>query len=309
MRVANERGRGIGRSTVRHRIPGRMTASQSTRPSRIPIPALALILTAGAACSSSSAPSTSPAPAPGAAVEYAAHPGFDSYYYPGDSALRAWRAPASPYRWIGFYLPAPCHRESSWSGKRQEITGLGWGIALLYVGQQTWEGQALVVPADSTAQPACSPSQLTAARGAQDAADAVARTAAEGFAPGTVIYLNLERMETIPPAMHDYYRAWVRGVLADGRFAPGIYCHTRNADELYAAVRAETVAAGAGEPRFWVANQAGFDVTRHPDDAGHPFAHVWQGAFDVTETWGGVTLKVDANVARTPSPSLPSGQP
>ncbi|HEY0969415.1 MAG TPA: glycoside hydrolase domain-containing protein [Gemmatimonadales bacterium] len=313
-------------------------STSSPRPLRTPTATVALAITLVVAACSAPAPGPATAPVPAAATEYAAHPGFDTYYYPGDSALRAWRPPASPYRWVGFYLPAPCHRESSWSGKRQAITDLGYGIAVLYVGQQTWEGQELVAPADSAAgradpsrtdslrtdslradstranstrvaPPACAPSQLTARRGASDAADAVGRAAAEGFAPGTVIYLNIERMETIPPAMHEYYRAWVRGVLADGRFLPGIYSHTRNADELYAAVRAETVAAGAGEPRFWIANRAGFDVTKHPADAGHPFAHVWQGAFDVTDTWGGVTLKVDANVARTPSPSVTSGSP
>jgi len=306
---------------------------------------LVALLAAGCASSTTTAPTPAPAPP---ARSYAAHPGFDSYYYPGDSALRAWRAPASPYRWVGFYLAAPCHRESSWSGRRQTIHALGWGIAVLYVGQQTWEGQAQVAapavppsaavttapPADSlirdtlrapgdsvrvpgdtlpratasaaAAPPACAVSELTAARGTADGADAVARAAAEGFAAGTVIYLDVERMERIPQAMHDYSRAWVRAVVADGRFRPGIYCHTRNAAELHAAVRAELAAAGIAEaPHFWVASSTGFDVTKRPEEVGHAFAAVWQGAFDVRETWGGVTLRIDANVARTPSPSSP----
>jgi hypothetical protein len=262
---------------------------------------------------------------------YAAHPGFDTYYYPGDPALRAWRA-ASPYRWVGFYLPAPCHREGSWSGRRAAIQALGWGIAVLYVGQQTWEGQPLAAPpapADSTATdstatdstggaaapavpgapappPACAPSQLTPERAAADAADAIAKAAAEGFARGTVIYLDVERMERVPPAMHAYYRGWVRAMLADGRYRPGLYCHVRNAAELHAGVQEEFAAAGVADaPRFWVAGGAGFDVTRAPEAVGLPFAAVWQGAHDVPETWGGVTLRVDANVARTPSPSEP----
>jgi hypothetical protein len=292
---------------------------------RAALPLAALLATA---CASPS--TTGPSPAPVPARSYAAHPGFDSYYYPGDSALRAWRAPASPYRWVGYYLAAPCHRESSWSGRRPTIEALGWGIAVLYVGQQTWEGQAQVAPPDvppsaavttapspadtlpraataaATAPPACAVSELTAARGTADGADAVARAAAEGFAAGTVIFLDVERMERIPQAMHDYHRAWVRAVVADGRFRPGLYCHTRNAAELHAAVQAELAAAGvAAPPHVWVASGTGFDVTKRPEEVGHPFATVWQGAFDVRETWGGVTLRIDANVARTPSPSSP----
>ena len=115
-------------------------------------------------------------------------------------------------------------------------------------------------------------------------------------------------VERIPAAMHDYHRAWVRALVADGRYRPGIYCHARNAAELYAAVRAELAAAGvAEEPRFWVASAAGWDVAKRPEEVGHPFAWVWQGAHDITETWGGVTLRIDANVARTPAPSAPAG--
>ncbi|HYH79534.1 MAG TPA: hypothetical protein VEX86_07045, partial [Longimicrobium sp.] len=51
-------------------------------------------------------------PAPRAAAGFA---GFDTGIYPGDAVMRAWRQ-ASPYVWVGYYLPAPCHRDPSWSG-------------------------------------------------------------------------------------------------------------------------------------------------------------------------------------------------
>src|SRR5690349_10370204 len=38
------------------------------------------------------------------------HLGFDTNIYPGERALRAWRE-AGPYEWVGFYLPAPCHKD------------------------------------------------------------------------------------------------------------------------------------------------------------------------------------------------------
>ena len=68
------------------------------------------------------------------------HPGFDTSLYPGDAGMTAWLKPASPYEWVGYYLEAPCHKDASWSGKRQKLTEMGWGLAVIYVGQQTWGG-------------------------------------------------------------------------------------------------------------------------------------------------------------------------
>ena len=63
--------------------------------------------------------------------------GFDTSIYPGDIAMQAWREHAG-YDWVGFYLPAPCHKDDSWTGKRETIERMGWGVAVVYVGQQTW---------------------------------------------------------------------------------------------------------------------------------------------------------------------------
>ena len=53
--------------------------------------------------------------------------------------MKAWKeTPGSPYKWVGYYLPAPCHNDESWVGKRDTLQQLGWGVAIVYVGQQTW---------------------------------------------------------------------------------------------------------------------------------------------------------------------------
>lgn len=68
------------------------------------------------------------------------HLGFDTYQYPGDDVMKAWRQ-ETPYEWVGYYLPAaPCHKGTSWAGKRQRLLDMGWGVAVIYVGQQTWDG-------------------------------------------------------------------------------------------------------------------------------------------------------------------------
>jgi hypothetical protein len=276
------------------------------------------------------------------AVSTGRHMGFDTGTYPGDAAMRAWRSGGAPYEWTGYYLPAPCHPDDGWSGKRETLTSMGYGLAVIYVGQQTWgrmPGKAHLVPVTVSkkvrtrvgsgskrhwvtrtvtrtvmrkAPPppknaTCSADFVSAARGVTEARDAVARTEREGFARGTTVFLDVEYMDFTPRAMRDYYTAWVRTVLADGRYRPGIYVHTNNADVVYTDVKQEYLAAGLpDEPPFWIAKSHGFDIHKLPSEMGHAFAAVWQGVLDVEQTWAGHKIPIDVNVAGSPSPSAAS---
>jgi hypothetical protein len=145
---------------------------------------------------------------------------------------------------------------------------------------------------------------VSAARGTADANDAIAKTAAEGFARGTVIFLDIERMDAIPRAMREYYSAWTKRVLEDGRFRPAYYAHSFNATLIYSDVKQVLAGAGiAADPPFWIASARGFSTDKAPSDVGHAFAQVWQGLLDVVETHNGVRLPIDVNVAQLPSPS------
>lgn len=273
---------------------------------------------------------TSPTPLPGES-----HPGFDTSIYPGDAAMTAWRRPSSPYEWVGYYLQAPCHRDPSWMGKRQTLTAMGWGLAVLYVGQQTFDGQPdVMLPPSFNRQPGisadslpraragimvppraeeiqsgavtCSRTLLTTEQGTADAIDAVTKTSSEGFANGTVIYLDIEHMDAIPASMEAYYRTWVQQVLADGRFTPGIYVHKANAESIHSGVqRAYADMNASGSAVFWLTTSEGFSIDKSPRDVGFPWASVWQGMYDVAETWNGVTINADIDVATTGSPSAP----
>jgi hypothetical protein len=271
--------------------------------------------------------------------------GFDTGTYPGDNAMLAWRTGGAPYEWTGYYLPSPCHPDEGWSGKREVLTSMGYGLAVIYVGQQTWgrrPGAPHLVPVQVSTRvkqhvgrgsnrhtvwrtitrtvlrrapaPApdatCNADFVNAARGVRDGADAAARTAQDGFAKGTTIFLDLERMDVLHPVMRDYYKAWVRTVLADGRYRPGIYVHTFNANTVYGDVKSVYRAAGiAREPPFWVAKSAGFDVTKLPSEVGHAFAAVWQGVLDVEQTWNGHKIPIDVNVSATKNPSAEVARP
>lgn len=249
------------------------------------------------------------------------HQGFDTSIYPGDATMRAWLAPASPYEWTGFYLPAPCHRDASWSGKRASLQGMGWGIAAIYVGQQEWEGVPDLIPwptgvlrsaipdrfpIRAATQPTCSRTLLTTTQGQSEGNDAAAQMAAEGFAPGSTVYLDVEYMTTVDQTMKDYVTAWIAAVLLDGRYAPGIYVAKRNADEIRAVAQGAYSGTGrSGEPRWWIASSTNFNRTSDPTDVGLPYADVWQGLYDQSETYGGATVTVDANVSTMGSPSAP----
>ena len=282
------------------------------------------------------------------------HLGFDTYAYPGDEVMLAWRHRDVPYEWVGYYLPAPCHKGRTWVGKRERLADMGWGMAVIYVGQQTWDrvptgyettwrssvrtsyvkkrvktsvvrsGKRVTryvtrrVPVKRTVRiptrvavsqtktplDQCNTQLVSGTRGAIEADDAIARTESEGFPRGTVIFLDIERMQLTPAKMRDYYRAWTRRVLEDGRYRPGYYVHTRNATRIYEDVKATYEAAGHSEdPPFWVAGGRDFTPDRAPQDVGHSFARVWQGRLDVVESWLGHRLPLDVNVAAVRDPS------
>ena len=268
------------------------------------------------------------------------HLGFDTFAYPGDNAMRAWLAADKPYKWVGYYLSAPCHTDDTWEGKRETLTRMGWGMAVIYVGQQTWgktpgkkvavtryvtkrvrqvrtrNGKRVVrhvrkrVPVRVMVTPrasrgaTCSTQFVSAARGTVDANDAINKTKAEGFAPGTAIFLDIERMDFVPKAMRDYYRAWTARVLEDGQFRPAYYAHSFNAKMIYNDVKQVLVASGiSADPSFWIASGNGFAEDKDPTEVGHSFAQAWQGVLDVVETHNGVRLPIDISVSNAPSPS------
>jgi hypothetical protein len=241
------------------------------------------------------------------------HLGFDTHTYPGDKTMRAWKnAPGAPYRWVGYYLPSPCHKDASWVGKRQTLTDMGWGIAVVYVGQQTWGRKPRTLsPARLAALnksgASCNADFISADRGAREGADAIAMTTKEGFPPRSIVFLDIERMETLPPVMRDYYRAWARTLLRDGHYLPGVYVHAHNAQAVYDDLKLEFAAAGVrDEPRVWIASGRGFDEGKAPQDVGFTFAGVWQGMLDVARSVAAIKLPVDINVSTWSSPSEPA---
>lgn len=235
--------------------------------------------------------------------------GFDTHTYPGDATMKAWKeTPGSPYKWVGYYLPAPCHNDESWVGKREVLQQLGWGVAIVYVGQQTWgKTPRTLTSAQRDAlrkKNDCSTDLISAEEGELNAEGATRAAEAEGFAPGAIVFLDIERMQNIPPQMRDYYKAWTARMLELGKYKPGVYTHQFNAPQIFSDVKAVFTAAGdTTTPRFWIAGGKGFDTGRAPQDVGYAFAGVWQGVLDVARSVADIKLPIDVNVASWLSPS------
>lgn len=232
--------------------------------------------------------------------------GFDTREYPGEAAMAAWRA-SSPYRWVGYYLGAPCYTGTSWQRRRASLHAGGWGTVVIFVGEQDWSAMQPEAGDSTVAEEGarCTATNLTAEQGMLDAQGADSAMAAEGFAPGTPVFLDVERMERVSSAMETYVRAWFDEMLALGRYPPALYAHARNVTTLYETGRAAFSAAGRSDaPILWVAGTGEFTVNSRPADSGILTASIWQGVFDDRQSFGGVTLIVDGNVALTAIPGI-----
>src|SRR4051812_9605335 len=144
-----------------------------------------------------------------------AFPGFDMSVYPGDAALTAWQWPRSPYRWVGYYLGGPCHRDETWRGCRAPLGPQGWGAAAIYGAQPDWsqipdlvplvsrvDGSGVLDPRLTTSALAtCSASLLTDAQGRSDGLDAASRMASDGFSVGSTVFLDVEYVTAVNDAL------------------------------------------------------------------------------------------------------------
>ncbi len=222
--------------------------------------------------------------------------GFDRLTYPGDATM-AELTKSTNLTWCGFYLaPAPSQGYTGWMSKRTFLTGLGWGLAPIYVGEQQTE-------------PVATPGSHhpSSAKGTTDGADAATLAASAGFPAGSVLYLDIETGGPLQNALKDYYVAWVDAVAAAG-YVPGVYCSFLLADQLKAINSA---------PVFWTFNlryPTGSThsypsplPTREPTVSKISFASLWQLAQNVNVTLSAATTLTtyDLDTASVHDPSSP----
>ena len=259
---------------------------------------ITLALIASACTSSTNAPPTTARPAK-VFVRDGSAPGFDKRDFPGVAAMQTWMR-ESPYVWVGYYMQSPCFTGTPWTGNRAALEAQGWGLAVIYVGQQA---PGATPNAGAAGSPDCGTKPLTREQGEVDGDQAVAIATADGFAAGSTIFLDVERADPFPAALGEYARGWIARVLSRGYIA-GVYGHKLNASALSQIQNGAFTGAGVTKtPPFWVVNSVGFALGKTPSESGYGFATIWQNPSDASETWGGVTFRIDQNVATSRSPS------
>ena len=199
-----------------------------------------------------------------------AYLGFDRNVYPGDDALPVLR---KSFVFAGYWLgPPPGEKINTWGGKRTLLQSQGFGFAALYRARQANE-----VKKDVQARQ----------KGILDARNAAASAKAEGFAPRTIIFLDIEDGGRLPPAFHTYLRAWTDELNHAG-YRPGVYCSAIPVDEGHGVtiITADDIRHHIGDRElvFWVYNDVcppapGCGAPQNPPPVsagGVPYAAIWQ---------------------------------
>jgi hypothetical protein len=173
------------------------------------------------------------------------------------------------------------------------IKASGLGVIIIYVGLQ---------------QDGCGNANLSRAKGIEHGLDTIDKFTAEGFPDDAVVFLDVESFTgALSAPMEAYIRGWISSILDFARMTTGIYCPASKVNEIRLAAEKEFAAHGlpGGSPVFWIVKVAtGFDIaTSKPTDSGVTFASAWQGRLDISETQGGVTIRIDQSVADTRDPS------
>ncbi len=171
--------------------------------------------------------------------------GFDTSTFPGNQPLQ-WLKDNTELTWCGFYLAsAPSHHDKSWMDKRQALLAQGWGLAPIYVGQQT-----------------CGPGSRNpnGKQGAIDGTQSTQLASSAGFPLQSTLYLDWEDGSSPGTEALAYINGWIAAVIAAG-YQPGLYC-----SHVVAPVMAESVATANPKAtlRMW--------VWKVKEVASHPYA-------------------------------------
>jgi hypothetical protein len=198
--------------------------------------------------------------------------GFDRNVYPGDDALPILR---KTFTFASYWLgPPPGEKINTWRGKHELMRSLGFGFAVLYRGRESRE-----IKAEAKAKEI----------GSVDARNAAASAKEEGFATGSVIFLDIEEGGRLPATYHAYLRTWADELTHAG-YRPGVYCSAIPVSEGRGVtiLTADDIRKNAGARDFvyWVYNDVcppapGCRAPKSPPPvsaSGVLYATIWQFA-------------------------------
>lgn len=188
----------------------------------------------------------------------------------------------SPYWWMGYYLGGCC-AASSWVGAIDypTLTGQGWGLRALYVGQQS---------CNTCLGCGCAPLTDPVGQAQQDASDAATLARKAGFPTGATIFLDLEQIGgyTLQTPLLRYLGEWLYWLPTTYGYQAAVYT---------SAEQARQITATGIHPPFWIACYTGGTWTCPSQCQCYDSPSVWQWQGSHAEGYGGVTLDIDSNVS------------
>lgn len=198
--------------------------------------------------------------------------GFDLNEYPGDAALPTLR---KTFSFSNFWLgPPPGEKKTNWTGKRAALKAQGFGFVVLFTGRDSHNLKN---------------AQDAQQKGILDADNAAKSAEREGFAKGTIIFLDIEEGGRLLASYHQYILSWLED-LRRRSFRAGVYCSAVpvNEGKGVTITTAQDIHdhIGAREIAFWVYNDVcppspGCTFQTHlppPSQSGFPAAQIWQYA-------------------------------
>lgn len=233
---------------------------------------------------------------------------FDTCGAPSASAMTAWLA--SPYRAAGIYIGGSmraCGDGNLSANWVSQVRAQGWGLLPLYVGVQApcvgQSGLATITPSRAAAQ------------GTSSAADAVSRAQHFGLGAGTPVYYDMEAYNSSAAGcthtVMTFLSAWTTELHKHG-YKSGAYGSTGSLMVDFAKSVGTSGFVAPDDVWFahWNQLQTSSDASSYPKFAdsywsNHQRVHQYSGGGN--QTWGGVTMNIDANwvdaaVAGSPVP-------
>ncbi|MEU0744795.1 glycoside hydrolase domain-containing protein [Streptomyces sp. NPDC006134] len=216
---------------------------------------------------------------------------FDACAAPSSAAMADWAA--SPYRGLGIYMGGPsrvCSQPNLTASWVSDLSADGWHFLPIYAGLQ-----------------AGSISSSTATSQGRAAADAAVDLAQGlGFAPGTVLYIDMEAYSsTYRTRVLEYLSGWTDRI-QELHYRSGVYSSSSSGIKDLSSVYSSTTLKRPDV--VWTANWNGQADTYDPNLPADQWAdhqRVHQYAGNVTETYNGTTIQIDRNYVDVGSAAVP----
>jgi hypothetical protein len=231
-------------------------------------------------------------------VAQSARRGFDACEAQAITTLQTWWT-ASPYRDVNFYMGGrnrACSQARLTASWVTQALDIGWYLIPTWVGYQSPSSICTGCAKFSTNSATARTQGVDEANLAANAAEAL------GLTKPNIIYFNLEKYNTETSAEPAFIDGWSAQIRARG-YVPAMYVHWTNVNSFVSI---------ANPPQsIWVARWSGSGGTA-PSTAPDPNAitgvsktifvnnRIWQHYGDVNQTWGGVSVAIDMNVANGP---------